>query len=671
MCGIAGVLGGEELDLRPVVTSMIESIRYRGPDDSGQWIDQEAGIALGHARLSILDLSPEGHQPMTSASGRYVLSFNGEIYNFSELRSQLEATRATFRGHSDTEVMLASIEEWGLEQAVQRFVGMFAFALWDRERRVLHLGRDRVGIKPLYYGWADKVFAFGSELKVFRQIPGFSADIHRDALVAFMRFSYVPAPLSIYRAIYKLPPGCLLTVAPDRARSEQGFSPDPNTNQAEWRPVRYWSARTIAESGAANPFTGTEQEALDQFEDLLGRAIRLRMISDVPLGAFLSGGIDSSLVCALMQKESQKPIRTFTIGFHESQFNEAIHAKKVAQFLGTDHTELYVTFDQALAVIPRLPTLYDEPFGDPSQIPTFLVSELARRHVTVSLSGDGGDELFAGYNRYFWWRRIWNHFGWMPEAFRLGATRIMTTLSIQGWDRSVSIAAKLAPSKSWPHSPGDKIHKLADILRFDSPEGMYRNLVSQWKQPERVVIGGLEPVTLLSDRRHWANLPDFTQQMMYLDLMTYLPDDILTKVDRASMAVSLEARVPLLDHRVIEFAWKLPLSMKIKRGGEGKWLLRQLLYRYVPKSLIDRPKMGFGVPIDQWLRGPLREWAEDLLDEHRLRREGVLHPAPIREKWTEHLSGRRNWQYLLWNVLMFQAWLRANERSPASAVSHH
>lgn len=671
MCGIAGLLGGNGVDLLPLVTSMVESIRYRGPDDAGEWIDREAGIALGHARLSILDLSPEGHQPMTSTSGRYVLSFNGEIYNFVELRSELEKTGAKFRGHSDTEVMLASIEAWGLENAVQRFVGMFAFALWDREQRVLHLGRDRIGIKPLYYGWIGQLFAFGSELKVFRQIPGFRADIDRDALVAFMRFSYVPAPWSIYHSIYKLPPGCFLAVVPERARFEQGFSPDPDAHQAQWRPVRYWSARTITESGATNLFTGSEQEALDQFEELLSRAVRLRMVSDVPLGAFLSGGIDSSLVAALMQKQSQKPVRTFTIGFHESQFNEAHHAKKVAQFLGTDHTELYVTFEQALAVIPRLPTLYDEPFGDPSQIPTFLVSDMARRHVTVSLSGDGGDELFAGYNRYFWWRRIWNRFGWMPDTMRHAIAGAMTTMSTQGWDRSVNIAATLFPSKSWPHAPGDKIHKLAEILRFDSPEGMYKNLVSQWKQPENVVVGGREPVTLLSNRRLWASLPDFTRQMMYLDLVTYLPDDILTKVDRASMGVSLEARVPLLDHRVVEFAWRLPLSMKIKQEGEGKWLLRQLLYRYIPKSLIERPKMGFGVPIDQWLRGPLRDWAEDLLAEPRLRQEGHLDPSPIRKKWMEHLSGRRNWQYPLWNVLMFQAWLTAHERSPAAALSHH
>jgi len=650
---------------------MIESIHYRGPDDSGVWCDQVAGVGLGHARLSILDLSPQGHQPMVSPSGRYVMSYNGEVYNFLQLRSRLDAAGARFCGHSDTEVMLAAFDLWGIEKAIREFVGMFAFALWDRESHVLYLGRDRVGIKPLYYGWVGDTFAFGSEPKVFKAIPGFTPDINRDALSAYMRFSYVPAPFSIYRSIFKLPPGCLLEVEPGRVRSMRGFSPDPDAAEAEWKPIRYWSAKTVAESGIEQPFEGSEEEALDHLEDLIGRAVGLRMMSDVPLGAFLSGGIDSSLVCALMQRQSQKPVQTFTIGFHEPRFNEATHAKKIAQFLETDHTELYVTFDEALAVIPKLPILYDEPFGDPSQIPTYLVSELARRHVTVSLSGDGGDELFGGYNRYFWWRNIWKYFGWMPEAFRLGATGLMQSISIPTWDRSVGIAAQLIPWKSWPHAPGDKIHKLADILRFESKEGIYRNLISQWKQPNEVVLEAHEPVTPAFDRRRWANLSDFTQEMMYLDLITYLPDDILTKVDRASMAVSLEARVPLLDHRVVEFAWKLPLSMKIKRNGEGKWLLRRLLYRHVPQALIDRPKMGFGVPIDHWLRGPLRQWAEELLDERRLQREGYFNAAPIRNKWEEHLSGRRNWQYPLWNVLMFQAWLSAHDRTPTAAVSHH
>lgn len=671
MCGIAGLLGGKDLDLRLVIGLMVRSIRYRGPDDAGNWVDPEVGVALGHARLSILDLSSEGHQPMRSAGGRYLLSYNGEIYNFTELRAELERLGAAFRGHSDTEVMLAAIETWGVENAVGRFVGMFAFALWDLERRELHLGRDRVGIKPLYYGWVGSLFAFGSELKAFEQVPGFSGDINRDALVSFMRLSYVPTPFSIYRSIYKLPPGCLLTVPAGRTSSQRGFSPDPDETAADWRPIRYWSARCVAEAGVMRPFEGTDEEALDQFDELLTNAVGLRMISDVPLGAFLSGGVDSSLVSALMQKQSRKPIRTFTIGFDDPRYNEATHAKRVAQALGTDHTELYISSEQAMAVIPRLPHLYDEPFGDPSQIPTFLVSELARRSVTVSLSGDGGDELFAGYNRYFWWRRIWNRFQWMPESLRHVVARLMTALPAEGWDRTVQIAMAMMPWKGWPHTPGDKIHKLADMLRFDSPAGMYLNMVSQWKRPAELVIGGREPLTLLSDGRRRAELPDFTGQMMYLDLMTYLPDDILTKVDRASMGNGLEARVPLLDHRVIEFAWRLPLSMKIKREGEGKWLLRHVLYRYVPRVLIDRPKTGFGIPIDQWLRGPLRAWAEDLLSEARIRREGFLHPGPIRERWAEHLSGRRNWQYQLWNVLMFQAWLSAHERSSAAAVSHH
>ncbi|HJT22723.1 MAG TPA: asparagine synthase (glutamine-hydrolyzing) [Nitrospira sp.] len=668
MCGVAGIVSRHNGDLETLVSSMIAAIGYRGPDDSGIWSDHIVGVVLGHSRLSILDLSPEGHQPMVSVTGRYVLSYNGEIYNFRELRTELEQNGIKFRGHSDTEVMLAAFEAWGIEKAVQRFVGMFAFALWDRETHVLILGRDRLGIKPLYYGWAGGMFAFGSELKIFKQISGFDRSINRDSVMAFMRYAYIPEPWSIYQYIYKLPPGCLLSITPDQAHSRQGFSPHPDDTQARWRPLRYWSAKHIVEMGISDPFEGSDQDAIDRLDRLLRETIKLRMIADVPLGAFLSGGVDSSLVVALMQAQTGTPVKTFTIGFQEQDYNEAIHASAVAKHLGTQHTELYVTPAETMAVIPQLPQMYDEPFADSSQIPTFLVAQLARNHVTVALSGDGGDELFAGYNRYFWGRQLWKQVSWLPESVRQAMANSIQSISPSILDR----LSKSLGSLGWTMpSFGDKMHKLAEILAMKDPQTMYHGLVSIWKNAAKVVVGGCEPLSTLTNRQHWARFNDFTFQMMALDLVTYLPDDILTKVDRASMAVSLEARVPLLDHRVVEFAWRIPLSMKIKREGEGKWLLRQVLYRYVPKELIERPKMGFGIPIDSWLRGPLRDWAEDLLSERRLQAEGYLCPAPIREKWMEHLSGRRNWQYPLWNVLMFQAWLGANDRTPASALSHH
>lgn len=656
MCGIAGVLNSRAADPAPLVSEMIETMRYRGPDDSGTWVEAAAGLGLGHARLSILDLSPEGHQPMVSASGRYVMTFNGEVYNFAEVRRALEEQGASFRGHSDTEVMLAAIERWGLQEAVARFVGMFAFGLWDRETRQLSLVRDRLGIKPLYFGWAGRTFVFASELKGIRCVKEFDPQLHRGALTLFLRLAYVPAPFSIFQHAYKLMPGCILTVTPELARTREGFSPSPDDEQATWKPVRYWSAREGAERGVASPYQGTEAEAEEQLDVLLRQAIRLRMIADVPLGAFLSGGIDSSVVVALMQAQSPVPVKTFSIGFHEAAYNEAGYAKDVAAHLGTDHTEFYVAPEEARAVIPKLAAMYDEPFGDSSQIPTFLVSELARKHVTVALSGDGGDELFGGYNRYFWSRRLWRRLAPIPQPARAGLGALIQAVSPDRWEALYRGFSSVLPSVQ---RPGEQMHKLAGLLAAKDPDAMYLRMVSLWQQPMEAAIGAVEPRTTLTDRSSWAKLPEFTMRMMYLDLVTYLPDDILTKVDRASMAVSLEARVPLLDHRVVEFAWTLPLSMKIKTEGEGKWLLRRVLDRYVPRELIDRPKMGFGVPLDSWLRGPLRDWAESLLDAQRLKREGYFHPSPIRDKWAEHLSGKRNWQYVLWNVLMFQSW---NER---------
>lgn len=645
MCGLAGFFqaGGIDSDQAcAIVTRMGARIAHRGPDDGGVWCDAHAGIALVHRRLSILDLSAAGHQPMVSACERYAIVFNGEIYNHLDLRKALDS-RVVWRGHSDTETLLAAVAVWGVEETLKQCVGMFAFALWDKDARSLTLARDRLGEKPLYYGWQDECFLFGSELKALKAHPALQGAIDRDALALFMRHNAVPAPYSIYQGIYKLPPGTWLTLGPgDRSV----------------RPRAYWSARAVAQAGLHSPFVGSDVEARTALDMVLRQAVTGQMLADVPLGAFLSGGVDSSTVVALMQAQSGLPVRTFTIGFHEQGYNESEHAHAVAAHLGTEHTELYVTAEQAMAVIPRLPALYDEPFADSSQIPTFLVSELARRHVAVSLSGDGGDELFGGYNRYFWATSIWRRIGWAPLALRAAIAGALTTLPPSAWNHVFKGLARFLPP-AWRYAnPGDKLHKLAEILAVRTPEEIYLALVSHWKRPAEVVHGAREQTTVLTDPAQWAVLPDFESRMMYLDQMTYLPDDILTKVDRAAMGVSLETRVPLLDHRVLEFAWSLPLSMKI-RHGQGKWLLRQVLYQYVPQAMIERPKMGFGIPLDVWLRGPLKAWAEALLDEARLLREGYFNPAPIREKWAEHLAGRRNWSYYLWDVLMFQAWLEA------------
>jgi asparagine synthase (glutamine-hydrolysing) len=646
MCGITGFWAKPESSdatLRTRIASMTETLQHRGPDDAGVWTDAESGAALGFRRLAIVDLSPRGHQPMTSESGRFEIIYNGEVYNFASLRRELDQLGHRFRGGSDTEVILAAVEEWGLKAAVQRFVGMFAIALWDRELRQLHLVRDRLGIKPLYYGWFGGTFLFGSELKAIAAHPAFRAEIDRDALTLYLRHGYVPSPYGIYEGVSKLPPGCILSLQ----HHDQGTEPEP-----------YWSARDVALAGAREPFTGSRQDAVTALDELLREAVALRMVADVPLGAFLSGGIDSSTVVALMQAQSSRPVKTFTIGFNEDGYDEAAHAAAVSRHLGTDHTSLVVTPAEARDVIPLLPWMYDEPFADSSQIPTFLVSQLARRHVTVSLSGDGGDELFGGYNRYFWGDTIWRRIGWAPKPARTLGGRALTTLSAETWDRGFSRIQPVLPGRLRQRTPGDKLHKLAEVLYVNTSEDLYLGLVSQWRDPESVVVNGREPSTVLTNKDRWAALPEFARRMMYLDLVSYLPDDILTKVDRASMATSLEARVPLLDHRVVEFAASVPLGMNIS-GTQGKGLLRDVLYRYVPKDLMERPKMGFGVPIDAWLRGPLRDWAEDLLDPGAMRQEGFLNPEPIQVKWRQHLSGERNWQYHLWTVLQFQAWLRA------------
>jgi asparagine synthase (glutamine-hydrolysing) len=641
MCGITGFIDYSAQSgtdrLSSIVDAMTDTLANRGPDDRGKWVEEAVGIALGHRRLSILDLSVEGHQPMICPYSGAVIVFNGEIYNYLELRRELITFGYKFRSNSDTEVMLACFHKWGVVAAATRFIGMFAFAFWDRKEQVLHLGRDRLGEKPLYYGWMGNTFLFASELKALKAYPQWVGEINRDAVALLMRHNYITAPHSIYKNIYKLLPGTLLTID-GRTKTH----PDP---------VAYWSIKEVAEFGVNNPFSGSDGEAIEQLDSLLRDAISRQMVADVPLGAFLSGGIDSSAVVALMQAQSSRPVKTFSIGFNENEYNEAPYAQAVAQHLGTDHTELYVTPAQAIAVIPQLASIYDEPFADSSQIPTFLVSQLARQQVTVSLSGDGGDELFAGYNRYFWGRQIWQQIGWMPVAVRKVIARTLKQFSPQNLDRALGKLPRLKQRQV-----GDKLHKVAEVLGVESPEIMYMGLVSHWKHPQSLVIGASEANTPLSDRNLWASLPEFTRQMMYLDSVTYLPDDILTKVDRASMGVSLESRVPFLDHRVVEFAWRIPLELKI-RHGESKWLLRQVLSKYIPSSLINRPKMGFGIPIDDWLRHSLRDWAESLLDERRLQQEGFFQPQPIREKWLEHLSTKSNWQYHLWDVLMFQAWL--------------
>jgi len=656
MCGIAGFWRGGSTphDSDSVAHQMAAALAHRGPDAEGTWVDDDAGIALAHRRLSIIDLSPLGSQPMISAGGRFVIAFNGEVYNHGALRKELEARanpRVSFRGHSDTEVMLAAIETWGLENAVRRFVGMFAFALWDRQQHRLQLVRDRLGIKPLYYGWAGNTLLFGSELRAFTAHPSFRGEIDRNAIALLLRQSCIPAPYSIYRGVYKLRPGMILTLG----------SPEPS----DVTPVAYWSAREVAERGTHDSFAGTDAEAVEQMETLLREAVSLRMISDVPIAGFLSGGLDSSTVVALMQAQSDRPIKTFTIGSTDPGFDESPHARAVSRHLGTDHTELIVTHDDALAVVPRLATLYDEPFSDSSQIPTFLISELTRREVTVALSGDGGDELFAGYNRHVWANRVWSSVRWLPRIVRDVQASAITAVSPATWDSLFDRAGRLIPKGLRHGTPGYKLHKMADVLSAPSPEAIYSRLSSHWDAPTSVVRDATEPVTALADPEYAAELPSFVEKMLYLDLVTYLPDDILTKVDRASMAVGLEARVPLLDHRVVEFAWRLPLSMK-NRDGTSKWLLRQILYRHVPQSLVERPKSGFGIPLYSWLRGPLRDWAEDLLDEGRLAREGYFNPAPIRRRWHEHLTGKRRWEYHLWDVLMFQAWLEASRAPHAS-----
>jgi asparagine synthase (glutamine-hydrolysing) len=656
MCGFAGFIayGGVSDQVgRDIGSKMASSIFHRGPDDGGLWLDCAAGVVLAHRRLAILDMSAAGHQPMASFSGRYVIVFNGEIYNHLSVRQELEVSRHSaahnWKGHSDTETLLAAIEQWGIEQALQKFIGMFALVVWDRELHKLLLARDRMGEKPLYYGWqgsgTKRIFLFGSELKALRAHPDFRAEIDRDAIALQARHNYIPAPYTIYRGIRKLAPGHVLELPFDDGVAFQDEAPPSRA---------YWSLDEALKVGRDNFFSGNDTEAIDSLDLLLRDAIGQQMLADVPLGAFLSGGIDSSTVVGIMQSLSARPVKTFTIGFDEAGMNEAVFAKEVSRSLRTDHTELYVTSQMAMDVIPQLADLYDEPFSDSSQIPTYLVSKLAKQHVTVSLSGDAGDELFCGYSRYKTAAKLWEYLERVPRPIRVSTAGAIRSLSVETWSKIGSPIGRLL--KSAPGNIGDRAYKFAELLTESDRSHVYRRLISHWTESDQLVLGARESVNYFSATAPADAASSFYDQMMTADMHTYLPDDILTKVDRAAMGVSLETRVPFLDHRVVELAARMPLHMKL-RDGQGKWILRQVLYRYVPKDLIERPKMGFGVPIDTWLRGPLRGWAEDLLDERRLREEGFFNPEAVRVKWDEHCSGRRNWQYHLWDILMFQAWL--------------
>lgn len=647
MCGFAGFIGfpGHTDSLLPTVRRMADRLTQRGPDDSGAWADRDAGLALGHRRLAVLDLSPAGHQPMVSASGRWVLAFNGEIYNHLDLRAELEAagTAPTWHGTSDTETLLAMVETHGVEGALSHLEGMFAFALWDCEARRLHLARDRFGEKPLYYGWQGDSFLFGSELKALRAWPRFDAAIDRGVLALYLRYGYVPAPYSIYQRIFKLEPGHLLAL---------------DSTDGSCKDKTYWSVADVVRQGLSSPMDIGDREAVDLLQQHLSDSVESQMISDVPLGALLSGGVDSTMVTALMQAASSRPVRTFTIGFENKHYNEARHAAAVAEHLGTDHTELILGPDDALELIPSVPDVYDEPFADASQLPTLLVMQLARRSVTVALSGDGGDEVFGGYNRYVHAPRMWRRFGRWPAWLRRAMGGGLTAMPSGALNR---LAGPLA-GRFGIDTPGDKAHKLGQRLQYlSSPDRFYQSLVSSWQKPEALVTDcGELPHHLLDSTQDWPEAGDFARRMMAVDMQTYLSDDILVKVDRAAMSVSLETRAPFLDHRLVEFAWRLPMHQLI-RNGQGKWLVRELLERYVPKSLTDRPKTGFAVPLDAWLRGPLREWADTLLDPERLRKEGYLDPEPIQHAWRRHIQGKEDRGTQLWNVLMFQAWLERQQ----------
>ena len=639
MCGIAGYVGKTSYPYN-CLGEMAKAINHRGPDDRGTWYNEDEEIGLAHARLSILDLSSAGHQPMHSVSKNFVLVFNGEIYNHKVLRSELELiAQRNWLGHSDTETLLVAIDHWGLEKTLKKAKGMFAIALWDKRNKNLSLACDRIGEKPLYYGWVNDQFVFASELKSIKKFPEFKNLIDRNSLALFLRFNSIPAPHSIYQDIYKLEPGQIIQL---------------NAESKKVKKFNFWSTEEVYNKGNLSQISGTPKEIVDQLEVVLSEAVSSQMQSDVPLGAFLSGGIDSSTIVALMQSQSDSQVNTFTIGFNAKEYDEAKHARMVANHIGTNHFEMYVSERDALDIIPNLPNIYDEPFADSSQIPTYLVSKFAKQEVTVALSGDAGDELFGGYNRYVFAEKMFSKIMKGPISIRQLISSAIFTMTEEKWNALLNnfLSERFADI-------GHKLHKVANVLPAKSIRDMHFKLVSQIQNPSDWLLNANEYKTSLNDdTKRFVELNPIEQMMAY-DLITYLPTDILTKVDRAAMAVSLETRVPFLDLNVIEFSASLPMEFKI-RNGVTKWALREVLYKHVPKDLIERPKMGFGVPLAEWLRGPLQDWAESLLDEKRLHQEGFFDVEFVRNKWLEHLSGKRNWHHQLWNVLMFQAWLEKN-----------
>ena len=652
MCGFVGVLlKSKNNDIEDNIRHMTNTLEHRGPDDVGVWSNPASNVFIGHRRLSVIDTSESGHQPMESHCGRYVIAFNGEIYNNLDLKGMLYgscsfADKKTnfikWHGHSDTEILLECIAVWGVANTVKKAVGMFSFALWDSLKCELILVRDRFGEKPMYYGWSSGSFLFGSELKAIKSFTGFNNSINRDALSLYFQYCVVPSPHSIYNDIFKLEPGNILTFKLCDLK-------DKKVNIEV-----YWSISDIAKAGVNNTINN-ERESIIKVDSALRKSVLEQSISDVPLGAFLSGGIDSSLIVSLMQSQSMQKIQTFTVGFDEEEFDESRYASKISEYLGTCHNEIRVTANDALSVVPKIPALYDEPFSDSSQIPTYLICKAARQKVTVALSGDAGDELFGGYNRYFWGERIWSKIDWIPLSLRRSIGLAAQNISVESWD-SIN---NLFPKKYSVTRFGSKVHKMAYRMEtVESIDDLYRSLVSEWGRDSGLVLGAKDILTKIDNTAILDGIHDSEHRMMLMDSLTYLPDDILTKFDRASMGVSLETRSPFLSHHVAELAWSLPLEMKI-RDGKGKWILRKVLNQYIPNELIDRPKSGFGIPIGEWLRQPLREWAESLINPSRLDNEGYLKSDIVHQIWQEHLSGKYDWSARLWSILMFQSWLES------------